>query len=160
MRISDYIQDQFRQRVEGHTCLIIYDPAKRYRALANGLASETVTVVDTTDSIILGRERAMDAWVNLSKAGKQPQYLVVYVPAKPPESDDEKCRDPFQIFALGGAAFPDGDGDSYLSLCRRAKPDYAAKVEALFQAGEPDFADHRQCGWRSRLAEASEPARS
>ena len=140
MKIADYIQEQFRQRVESHTGLVIYDPAKRYRDLANGLASETVTVVDTTDSIILGRERAMDAWVNLSKAGKQPQYLVVYVPAKPPASDDEKCRDPFQIFALGGGAFPDGDGDSYFSLCRRARPDHAAKIEALFKAGEPDFA--------------------
>ena len=77
MKIVDYIQEQFRQRVESHAGLVIYDPAKRYRDLANGLASGTVTVVDTTDSIILGRERAMDAWVNLSKASKQPQYLVV-----------------------------------------------------------------------------------
>lgn len=139
MKITDYIQDQFRQRVESHTCLVIYDPAKRYRELTDGLASENVTVVDATDSIILGRERAMDAWVGLSKAAKQPQHLVVYVPAKTPESEDEKCRDPFQVFALGGAAFPDGDGDSYLSLCRRAKPDHAAKIEALFKGGEPDF---------------------
>jgi hypothetical protein len=139
MKITDYIQDQFRQRVESHTCLVIYDPAKRYRELATGLAGEKVTVVDATDSIILGRERAMEAWVGLSKTAKQPQHLVVYVPAKTPESEDEKCRDPFQVFALGGAAFPDGDGDSYLSLCRRAKPDHAAKIEALFKGGEPDF---------------------
>jgi hypothetical protein len=44
--------------VESHTCLVIYDPVKRYRELANGLAGEKVTVVDATDSIILGRERA------------------------------------------------------------------------------------------------------
>src|SRR5258708_6255075 len=82
----------------------------------------------------------MDAWVGLSKAIKQPQCLVVYVPAKTPESEDERRRDPFQIFALGGAAFPDGDGDSYLSLCRRAKPEHTARIEALFKAGEPNFA--------------------
>ena len=140
MKIFDYIQEQFRRRMESHTCLVIYDPAKRYRDLANGLAGEKVTVVDATDSIILGRERAMDAWVGLSKAAKQPQHLVVYVPAKIPESDEEKCRDPFQVFALGGAAFPNGDGDSYLSLCRRAKPDHAANIEALFKSGDPDFA--------------------
>jgi hypothetical protein len=139
MKIADYIQEQFRQRVESYTCLVVYDPKQRYRGLAKGLANERVTVVDASDSIILGRERAMDAWVGLGKATKQPQHLVVYVPAKAPESEDEKCRDPFQIFALGGATFPEGDGDTYLSLCRRAKPDYAAKIEGLFKAGEPDF---------------------
>jgi hypothetical protein len=139
MRIADYIQDQFRRRVESHNCLVVYDPTQWYRGLANGLAGEQVTVVDATDSIILARERAMDAWVGLAKAAKQPQYLVVYVPAKPPQSEEEKCLDPFQIFALGGAAFPEGDGDTYLSLCRRAKPDHAAKIEALFKAGDPDF---------------------
>jgi PglZ domain len=139
MKIADYIESQFLQRVESHTCLVIYDPTERYRDLAKGLADERVTVVDASDSIILGRERAMEAWIGLGKATKQPQHLVVYVPAKTPESEEEKCRDPFQIFALGGAAFPDGDGDTYLSLCRRAKPDHAAKIEVLFKAGTPDF---------------------
>ena len=41
---------------------------------------------------------------------KQQKQLVVYVPAPKPESDEDKCRDPFQGFALGGAAFPEGDG--------------------------------------------------
>ena len=70
------------------------------------------------------------------------------------ESDEEKCRDPFEIFGMGGAIFPDGDGDSYLSLCR-AKPDSAADIETLFKNGEPGF-DHRQCR-QVRLAEASYP---
>jgi hypothetical protein len=139
MKIADYIQDQFRQRVEVHTCLVIYDPKQRYRDLAKGLANEWVMVVDVSDSIILGREQAMDAWVRLALTKDQPQHLVVYVPAKSPESEEEKCRDPFQVFAIGGAAFPEGDGDSYLSLCRRAKPDQAAKIEALFKTAEPDF---------------------
>ncbi len=68
MKIADYIQDQFRHRVEDHTCLVIYDPKQRYRDLAKRLADEQVTFVDASDSIILSRERAMDAWVALAKA--------------------------------------------------------------------------------------------
>ncbi len=140
MKIADYIQEQFRRRVESHTSLVIYDPKRWYRDLARSLGDDRVTVVDASDSIILGRERAMSVWVDLGSATEEPRHLVVYVPAKPPESEEEKCRDPFQIFALGGAVFPDGDGDTYLSLCRQAKPDHAVKIEALFNAGVPDFA--------------------
>ena len=139
MKIAEYIQDQFRQRAEKHTCLVIYDPKQRYRHLTKSLSNDRMTVVNATDSVILGREQAMEAWIGLGKSTQQPQYLVIYVPAKVPESDEEKCRDPFEIFGLGGAIFPDGDGDSYLSLCRRAKPDSAAEIEALFKNGEPDF---------------------
>jgi hypothetical protein len=44
------------------------------------------------------------------------------------------------VFALGGSIFPSGDGDSYLALCRKAKPDHALKIEELFKSGVPDFA--------------------
>ena len=85
----------------------------------------------------------MEAWLKQAqpeKGVKQYQQLVVYVPAPKPETEEDKCRDPFQVFALGGAVFPEGDGDKYQALCRRAKPYFAAQIEMLFQAGVPDFA--------------------
>ena len=141
MKIREFIRDQFRRRLDAGGCLVIYDGAGRYRECASDLASDACAFIDAGESIIAAREQALTEWLKLARPGKskQQQQLVVYVPAPKPESDEDKCRDPFQIFALGGAAFPEGDGDSYQALCRRAKPDFAAQIEALFQAGVPDF---------------------
>lgn len=142
MRITEFIREHFRRRLESAGCLVIYDKEQRYRAAARDLGGEHCTVVDASTSIISSREQAIVDWLKLTqpdKASKQARQLVVYVPAKKPETDEDKCRDPFQIFALGGAVFPEGDGDSYRALCRRAKPDFAAQIEALFEAGVPDF---------------------
>ncbi|MHB9007783.1 MAG: PglZ domain-containing protein, partial [Limisphaerales bacterium] len=37
------------------------------------------------------------------------------------------------------ASFPDGDGDDFASLCRRAKPDHVPEINRLFEDGEPGF---------------------
>ena len=141
MKLREFIRDQFKRRLEAGGCLVIYDGEGRYRECAADLASDACAFIDAGDSIIAGREQALTEWLKMARPAKskQPRQLVIYVPAPKPESDEDKCRDPFQIFALGGAAFPESDGDSYQALCRRAKPDFAAQIEALFQAGVPDF---------------------
>lgn len=141
MKIHEFIRDQFKRRLDAGGCLVIYDGEGRYRKSAADLAGDACTFIDAGESIIAGRELALTEWLKMAKPAKskQQKQLVIYVPAPKPESDEDKCRDPFQIFALGGAAFPDGDGDNYQALCRRAKPDFAAQIEALFQAGVPDF---------------------
>ena len=141
MKIQEFIRDQFKRRLDVGGCLVIYDGEGRYRECALALAGEACSVIDAGESIIAAREQAMTEWLKMARPSKskQQKQLVVYIPTPKPESDEDKCRDPFQIFALGGAMFPEGDGDSYRALCRRAKPDFSAQIEALFQAGVPDF---------------------
>ena len=141
MKIKEFIRDQFQKRLDASGCLVIYDGEGRYRECASDLAGDACAFIDAGESIITAREQALTEWLKMAKPGKskQQKQLVLYVPASKPESDEDKCRDPFQIFALGGAAFPEGDGDSYQALCRRAKSDFVAQIEALFQAGVPDF---------------------
>ena len=141
MKLRDFIRDQFKRRLEATGCLVIYDGDGRYGECAADLAGDVCAFIDAGESIITAREQALTEWLKMARPGKskQQRQLVIYVPAPKPESDEDKCRDPFQIFALGGVAFPEGDGGNYQALCRRAKPDFAAQIEALFQAGVPDF---------------------
>jgi PglZ domain len=142
MKIQEFIRDQFKKRLDSGGCLVVYDAEGCYRECAADLASDACAFIDAGESIIAGREQALNEWLKLARPGKsakQQRQLVVYVPAPKPETDEDRCRDPFQIFALGGGVFPEGDGDSYQALCRRAKPDFAVQIEALFQAGVPDF---------------------
>ena len=77
MNIQTFIQDEIllprlrRQRRPG-----VYDPAQRYRTLCLALASETLRVVDATESSIESREAAMQALHELG----QPQYTAHRAP--------------------------------------------------------------------------------
>ena len=69
------------------------------------------------------------------------EAVLIYVPKRRSETDEEKQLDPFAIYAASGAVFPRDDGDDYLSLCLRAKPDHATEVRRVFDgaANGPAF---------------------
>ncbi len=140
MRIKDYIKDLLRERLMSAECLVLYDPDDRYRELAMGLRDEHCQVVDGATSTIQAREQANDLWLPLGQVSQGAQQLLIYVPVPKPLTEEDKQRDPFQIFALGGDVFPRGEGDSYLSLCLQAKPDFQDKLYELFDSGSaPSF---------------------
>jgi hypothetical protein len=140
--IANYIRDQvFRARVRPKSVLVIYDPHRRYREICLSLASDAVVVVDASESSIESREAAVRAFVSLGRGEPGPKELLIYVPAPPPVKDKERQEDPFAAYSVCGAIFPSGDGDDYLSLCLKAKPDHATEIRRLFeQDPSPSFA--------------------
>ena len=134
MSIAAFIRDSVLQpRLQKARCMVVYDPTKRYRDVVNDLAEEHVAVMDASEHGIESREKAIETFVSLSDPGTGPRGLVVYVPKDPPRSDHERAIDPFALYAASGAIFPDGDGDEYLSLCLKAKPDHATEIRRLFE---------------------------
>ena len=142
MSIAGFIRDSvLRPRLSKARCLVVYDPAKLYRAIVNSLADEETAVVDASEHGIESREKALQSFISLARIGAGvPAGLVVYVPSSPPKSDHERTLDPYAIYTACGAVFPDGDGDEYLSLCLKAKPDHASEIRRLFEANPvPSF---------------------
>ncbi len=136
MKIRDYIRNEvFANRAERAGCLVIYDPKRRYREIVSTLSSASHRVIDAGLSIIEQREAAMSGLAELG-AGKIHQ-LIIWVPAIPPSSDEDRQRDPFSVFGRIGAEFPVGDGDDYASICRKANPDHVVEINRLFSEGEP-----------------------
>jgi len=139
MKIVDFIQETFRNRMEKAGALVIYDPAKRYRDIARSLAGALCTVIDATDSFIEAQESAVACWVASGKAEAVDHRLIVYVPLARPGTPEERCHDPFSGIAAGSDWFPRSDEDSFQSLSERAKPDHRDKIRELFAAGTPDL---------------------
>jgi len=136
--IRDYIQNQiFLQRSEASGTLVIYDPVRRYKDIVLSMATEKLRVIDASQSVIEQREAAMDTLLSLGNG--EIYQLVIWIPATPPIDDEVKQKDPFVVFAEMGAVFPQGDGDDYASICRKAKPDYIPKINDLFADGVPSF---------------------
>jgi hypothetical protein len=78
--------------------------------------------------------------------GRPLEGVLIYVvdqPSAKPETDEQKQRrTPFALYAECGAVFPQDDGDEYLSLCLRARPDHATEIRQVFAGspGGPTFA--------------------
>lgn len=137
MSIHSFIRDEVLcPRLKASGCLVVYDADKRYREPCLGLSAETIRVVDVSESSIESREAALQALRAVGQRSKngeaQTEGVLIYVPAKRPETDEQKQVDPFALYAECGAVFPQDDGDEYLNLCLRARPDYAIEIRRVF----------------------------
>ena len=140
MNIADFIRnDVFLPRLRKASVLAVYDPDRRYRGICQSMARDDTAVVDASEGSIEAREVAMLALASLGKSNSRKE-LLVYVPAKPPVTDEERQADPFAVYAACGAIFPSGDGDSYESICLKAKPDNTTEIRRLFAENKfPSF---------------------
>jgi hypothetical protein len=102
MGIKSFIQNEvLLPRLQEHEILVVYDPERRYRALCLELASETVQVVDASESSIESREAALAALQTLGEISPPLTGLLVYVPAAPPLNDEARQHDPFALYEIG-----------------------------------------------------------
>jgi hypothetical protein len=142
MSIANYIQnDVLLPRLRQTGVLVVYDPAGRYRNLCAGLSAESTRVVDVSESGIESREAALRCLGELTQPSAKTTGLLIYVPAAAPVTDEDRQRDPFSIYGTCGSIFPAGDGDEFLSLCLKAKPDHATEIRRIFSDNpDPGFA--------------------
>lgn len=111
MGIETFIRDNIlSRRLKEAEFLVVYDPDRRYRDLCLQIASEEVAVVDAAESSIESREAATQAFQKLGAGSLK--GLLIYVPAKPPITDEQKQVDPFALYAECGAQFPNPAADS------------------------------------------------
>ncbi|WP_120503638.1 PglZ domain-containing protein [Sulfitobacter mediterraneus] len=138
MSLATFIRETvLRPRLKKAGCLVVYDPARLYQDVATDLSDERTVVVDASERGIESREQALKSFVSLAgSCGDGPTELVIYVPTDPPKTDHDRVIDPYAVYSASGAFFPDGDGDEYLSLCLKAKPDHPSEIRRLFQ-GDP-----------------------
>lgn len=133
MTIAIFIRDTvLRPRLLEAGCMVVYDPNQRYRAICASLDDDRVRVVDATASSIESRLAAIQALSEVGRPKSSLDAVLIYVPNGPPATDEDKQVDPFSIYAKSGAMFPKDDGDDYLSLCLRAKPDHSTEVRRVF----------------------------
>lgn len=137
MTIASFICDSvLRPRLLKAGCMVVYDPDQRYQAICASLEAERVSVVDASISSIESRLAAIQALSEVGRPKSSLDAVLIYVPKGAPATDEDKQVDPFSIYAESGAVFPKDDGDDYLSLCLRAKPDHSTEVRRVF-AGAP-----------------------
>lgn len=133
MSIAEFIRESvLRPRLTHAGAMVVYDPDQRYREPCFDLAADKVRVVDASESSIESREAALQALREVGQPKAPLEAVLIYVPTRQPETDEDKQADPFALYAECGAVFPRDDGDDYLSLCLRARPDFATEIRKVF----------------------------
>nr|WP_250810297.1 PglZ domain-containing protein [Neorhizobium tomejilense] len=143
MGISQFVTEHvLRPRLTQFGCMVVYDADRRYRDQCLALAGENTRVVDVSESGIESRENALFALREVGQPNSPLDAVLIYIPSKQPNTDEQMQVDPFSLYAKCGALFPQDDGDEYLSLCLRARPDHAIEIRKAFAAspGGPAFA--------------------
>src|SRR4051812_14976707 len=99
MRIADFVRENvFRPRIEQTGCLVVYDSERRYRQQCFELASDNVRVVDASVSSIESREKALDSLRQLGQANTPLRGILIYIPTRKSETEEQKQADPFAFF--------------------------------------------------------------
>ncbi|MCK5229156.1 MAG: hypothetical protein KAR13_02760, partial [Desulfobulbaceae bacterium] len=133
MGIKSYIQNQILlPRLKKKEVLVVYNPDRLYHVLCLEMETENLKVVDASKSSITSREDALKSLKQLGTSNAFLKGLLVYVPAKAPETDEEKQIDPFALYSVSGSIFPDGVGDEYMHICLKAKPDHGTEIRRIF----------------------------
>ena len=140
--IKSFIQREvLAKRSDTAGVLVVYDPDRRYRELCLELAADNRRIVDARRAASKAAKPLWPYFRNWASLNTKVESLLVYVPARPPLTDEDKQRDPFSIYGVCGTVFPEGDGDEYLTLCLKAKPDHATEIRRIFaQDPNPSFA--------------------
>ena len=142
MSIAQFIQNSILlPRLKKKEVLVVYDPDRLYEILCLEMASDMIKVINAAKSSIESREQSLEALKALGNTNNDIKGLLVYVPAKASETDEEKQLDPFSLYQVSGCFFPDGAGDEYLDLCLKAKPDQGTQIRRVFSENpRPSFA--------------------
>ena len=129
MKIEEYIKSEFEERAKVKGCLIIYDNLIKYKVIVDSI--NVCSVINVTNSTILGREEALEKWTQLENDSNA-NYFIIYLPINHPEKQEERLKNPYLFFEISGDIFPRGDSDSFLSICHRAFPDKQEAIDKVF----------------------------
>lgn len=139
MKIVDYILNKMAPRLRQKRLLVIYDPAGRFKSLAETLANSHQALFLNATTHLLD---ALKSTHQAIQSGLK-QAIVIYLTYPAPQTIEAKVADPFAAFAEIGARFPASPADEYEQLCLQALPQKEAAVRDLFAHCDslkgPDF---------------------
>lgn len=160
MSISEHVSELVLSKLRDRRILVWYDPERVFHELFRGISLDPLVKVDASESVLRARREADLAWralFDIDSFGPPPAPLLIYVPARRGHTDDEETRraDPFEPFALCGAAFGDSEAEHLPSIARRVLAGREAEVDRLFAEGTPSLAqlDALAAGTRYPLLE-------
>ncbi|TVS21061.1 MAG: PglZ domain-containing protein, partial [Planctomycetaceae bacterium] len=142
MTLSEHIHRLLTRLLDEKQVVVWYDQNGDLRDLAVGFRATNCRVVDASASVLRARREADRIFRGLNDPDDpelRSASLLIYCPRARGKQEEERCRDPFEVFAVCGAAFGDKPNETVQSLARQAMPDRTAEIDRVFEQGEPSL---------------------
>jgi hypothetical protein len=137
----DHIVQQVHRLLQERRVVVWYDQHQELASVFESLRFMHLEKVDARTSVLTARRLADRHWTFLSDASleeRHVQQLLIYVPWVRAKREEDKLQEPFEAYALIGAAFGADPGHALDALAREAMPERKAEVDRLFASpGRP-----------------------
>lgn len=144
MSLAAYLKKRLTDLLEEKRVVVWYDGERVFEELATNFKAPGCSVASAVGSRLMACRKADEVVSLLNDATAPPAArkanLLIYAPWSREADEQLRCEDPFESFAVIGAAFGDKDGDKFQSLARMALPARAAEIDRLFAESRPTVA--------------------
>ena len=144
MSLTAHVNKRLLDLLQQKRVVVWYDGEQAFGGIADGFRVTGCTVVSAAKSRLLARRQADEALGRLNHPNaplaEREGSVLIYVPCARGATDSERREDPFEGFALLGAAFGDKEAERFQSLARQALPARIPEIDRLFEEGRPTVA--------------------
>ncbi|NPU98924.1 MAG: PglZ domain-containing protein [Candidatus Omnitrophica bacterium] len=143
MKFTSFLHKKLVDLLGDHRIVVWYDADGGFKSFVAGFSAPNCEVLSAEDSILKTRRRADEIYRLMNESenpAERDRCLLIYIPRRRGAGEEEKMRDPFEVYALAGAPFGDAEDQKFESLARQAMPDKVDEINRLFREGKPDIA--------------------
>lgn len=143
MTFTSFLHKKLIDLLNDRRIVVWYDAEGDFKVFAAAFKTANCEALSAESSVLKTRRRADQVYRLMNESenpSERDRCLLIYIPHKRGATEEEKMRDPFEVYAMAGAAFGDTEDQKIESLARQAMPRKSAEITRLFQEGKPDIA--------------------
>jgi len=152
MKFTSFLHKKLVDLLSESRIVVWYDAERSFTAFVRTFESPNCVVLSAEESVLRARRRADELYRLMNESDSaidRDRCLLIYVPRRRGVGEDDKMRDPFEVYAIAGTAFGDAEDHTMESLARQAMPERAEEITRLFREGRPGIAllDTLEMAW-------------
>ena len=142
MKFTSFLHKKLVDLLNDRRIVVWYDAEGDFKAFAAAFNGPNCEVLSAEASVLKTRRRADEVYRLMNESenpAERDRCLLIYIPRRRGATEDDKMRDPFEVYAMAGAAFGDTEDQKIESLASQAMPQKAEEITRLFREGKPDI---------------------
>ena len=142
MKFTAFLHKKLVEMLDDRRIVVWYDSDGDFNSFAASFNAPNCEILSSEKSLLKTRRSADIAYRRINESdnpNESCRCLLIYVPKRRGVTEEEKMQDPFEVYALAGAAFGDTEDQRIESLARQAMPEKADEITRMFREGRPDI---------------------
>jgi hypothetical protein len=122
MKFTSFLHKKLVDLLGDHRIVVWYDAEGDFKSFAAEFNAPNCEVLSTEASVLKTRRRADEIYRLMNESenpSERDRCLLIYIPHRRGAGEEEKMRDPFEVYAMAGAPFGDAEDQKIESLAAR-----------------------------------------